>query len=140
MLHGLQIFSEYVPYTLLIETIPTRFCSLTCRKQKFFQSKILQEGLCVTISSCHFLSFMSDFCPLLNVYFSGVQISRWLHLSNSFWGTPIRCNLLRKRIDQKNVLLQQQISELLQIPRYSEKGVENNDGENQPTRSVLLFK
>ena len=94
--------------------------SLTCRKQKFFQSKILQEGLCVTISSCH-LSFMSDFCPLLNVYFSGVQMSRWLHLSNSFWGTPIRCDLFRKRIDQKNVLLQQQISELYYLFQWSVK-------------------
>ena len=29
-----KVCSEYVLYTLLIETISTRFCWLTCRKQK----------------------------------------------------------------------------------------------------------
>ena len=31
-------FSEYVLSTLLVETIPTNFCSLICGKQKLVQS------------------------------------------------------------------------------------------------------
>ena len=51
---GLLISSEYVLYTFLVEAIPTRFCWLSCRKQKLVRSKILQQGLFVLISSCHF--------------------------------------------------------------------------------------
>ena len=38
-----------VIYTLLVETIPTRFYWLTCRKQKLVQSKPLQQRLFVLI-------------------------------------------------------------------------------------------
>ena len=48
------IWSEYVLDTLLVDTILTHFCWLTSRKQKLVQSKILQQGLFVLISSCYF--------------------------------------------------------------------------------------
>ena len=40
---------EYVLY-IPVETIPRRFCWLTCRKQKLAQRKTLQQGLFVLIS------------------------------------------------------------------------------------------
>ena len=46
---GLQIFFEYCLYTLLVETIPTRFYWLICTKLKLFQSKTLQKKLFVLI-------------------------------------------------------------------------------------------
>ena len=36
------------------------------------------------------------------VYFSNLEVNRWLHLSTSLWGNPLCCDLLSKRIDQKN--------------------------------------
>ena len=63
--------SEYVIYTLLVETIPTRLYWLTCRKQKFVQSKALKERLFVLI-----LGFWhSRQCPLLNVHFNDMEIN-----------------------------------------------------------------
>ena len=44
------------------------------------------------------------FCLLLNVHFNMVQINRWLYLSSSPWGSPVRCDLFWKRIDPKNFL------------------------------------
>ena len=44
---GLHIWSEFVIYILLVETIPTSFYWLTCRKQKLVQSKALQQRLFV---------------------------------------------------------------------------------------------
>ena len=40
---ALYVCSEYI--ILLVKTIPTRFCWLSCRKQKLVQSKTLQQGL-----------------------------------------------------------------------------------------------
>ena len=33
------------------------------------------------------------FCPLLNVYFNDMQITRWLYLSSSLYGIPLRWDL-----------------------------------------------
>ena len=44
----LEICSEYI--ILLVESIPTCFCWLTCRKQKLVQSKTLQQVLFVLTS------------------------------------------------------------------------------------------
>ena len=59
--------------------------------------------------------FVQCFYPIHNVYFNDVQISRSIHLSSSLWGISLRCDLFRKRIDQTNFLLQQQITELYQL-------------------------
>ena len=47
------------------------------KTKKLVQSKLLQQGLFVLISSCH---SRQVFCPLLNVYFNVMQIKRWPHL------------------------------------------------------------
>ena len=41
----MQIWSEYVLYILLVETIPTSFCWLECRKRKLVQNGTLQQEL-----------------------------------------------------------------------------------------------
>ena len=70
---GLQIWSEYFIYTLLVQSIWTRFYWLTCRKQKLVQSKPLRLW-----------QWRQGFCPLLlNVYFNDMQINAWLYLSCS---------------------------------------------------------
>ena len=43
----LYVCAEHVLYILLIETTPTHFCWLTCRKQKLVQSKTSLQGLFV---------------------------------------------------------------------------------------------
>ena len=91
----------------LVKTIPTRFRWLTRRKQKNVQSTILQQGQLILVFT---LWLKTGFCPLFNVYFNGVQRNRWLYLSSILWGIPLCCDLFRKRIDQKNLLLQQRIT------------------------------
>ena len=34
---------------------------------------------------------------------TGFCINMQLYLSSSLWGNPLRCDLYRKRIDQKNI-------------------------------------
>ena len=53
--------------------------------------------------------------PLLNVYFNGMKINRWLHLSSCLLGIPLYRDVFRKRTDQENFLLQQQVTELCQL-------------------------
>ena len=52
-------FVEYVLYTLLVETIVSRVCWLTCRKQKPVQSKIMQQRLFMSMSYVSLDSFLS---------------------------------------------------------------------------------
>ena len=71
-------------------------------------------------SKCHLFRYshviLEWFCPLLNVYFNDMKINRWrLHLSASRWGIPLRCNLFRKRIDQKKFFLWQPRIEFYQL-------------------------
>ena len=47
-----------------------------------------------------------------HAYFNNLQIFRWLHLSISLLGIPLCCDLLSRRIDQKNFPLWQQLTEL----------------------------
>ena len=49
MVYTKKIMLEYVIYILLVETIPTRFHWLICRKQKLVQSKTVQLRLFVLI-------------------------------------------------------------------------------------------
>ena len=86
-------------------------------------------GICAKL--CLNLSFESDwyFCninesgwfwkglvnvsfALLDVYFTDMQINKWLHLSISLFKIPPRCDFFRRRIDQKNFLSKQQETEL----------------------------
>ena len=71
---------EYVLDILLVETVPTRFCWLTCRKQKLVDSKTLQERL---FACCQDFDSLGRFLSILNVYLTDMQINRWLHLSRS---------------------------------------------------------
>ena len=65
-----------VIYTLLVETIPTRFYWLTCRKQKLVQSKPLQQRLFVLILGfwqcrqvfVHYLMSILMICKLTRGY------------------------------------------------------------------------
>ena len=79
-----------------------------------------------------------------------MQIKRWLHLPRSLWGILLRYNLFRKRIDQKNFLLSQQISwTVLAVPRSVKYFFAPNskflrksgeEKKERQLRSVLLFK
>ena len=40
-----------------------------------------------------------------------MQIKEWLHLSTSLLGIPLRCDLFKKRRDQKKLFLWQQLTE-----------------------------
>ena len=85
----LQIYSEDVVYTLFLETIPTRFCWLNCRKQKLVQSiNIVARTICSGIVT----SLSTGFCSILNVYFNDTQLYRWLwlvHKKNSLDKFPV---------------------------------------------------
>ena len=60
---------------------PNTFCSLTCRKQKFVQSNILQQR-----AFCSDIKIVTGFCLLLNVHFNKMQIDSWKnYLSRSLW-------------------------------------------------------
>ena len=73
---------------------------------------------------------------------SRIKFKEMANLSSSIRGILFRCDLFRKRMDQKNFLLQQQITELyqqfdglyniflLRIPLYSGKVVEKKKMEN----------
>ena len=61
------------------------------------------------------MPFLTGFCPLHDVCFNDIQISRWPHLSSSPWGVPLYSDLARKRTDQKNYLLYQQTTSLCSI-------------------------
>ena len=95
----MQIWSEYVLYILLVETIPTRFFDSPSDHKNLPKVKTLPQGLFVLTAG--FWQFRQVFVPLLNVYFNNFQINEWLHLSSSFWGIPLRCDLFRKITDQK---------------------------------------
>ena len=71
---------------------------LTCKKQKLTQGKILQQGLLVLILLCPSRQVF------VNIYSNDMQINKWLRLSISLWGIPLRCDLFG-RIDQTNFLL-----------------------------------
>ena len=64
--------------------------------QKHVQSKILKREPLVTISSCHFRQVSAHYLMSILMY------------ANK--GIPLRCELFRKRIDQKNFLLWQQLT------------------------------
>ena len=92
-----------VIYTLLVETIPTRFYWLTCRKQKLVQSKSLEQRLFVLILGfwqcrqvfVHYLMSILMICKLTRGYIYQVASSEF----------PLfRCNLFWKRIDPKTFL------------------------------------
>ena len=63
--------------------------------------------LLVPISPC---LFGQAFDYYVNKY--DTQIKRWLRLSTSLWGIPLRCDLFRKRVDPKNFFLWQELLEL----------------------------
>ena len=77
LLKRVELFYS-VFYTLLVETIPTRFYWLNCRNQKLAQSKTLEQRLFVL--KLGFWQCKQDFCR--NVYFNDIQINMWLHLSS----------------------------------------------------------
>ena len=111
------------------------FLLINRRKLKLFLRKHCIEGYFFWY---HDIESLDRFLSLLNIYFSDVQINRWLYLSRSLWGIPLRCDLFRKGIDPKNFLLLQQTTELTVLavrrsvryflpvvfPRYSGKVVE----------------
>ena len=72
-----------------------------CRKRNLLY--IAEGAIC---SDIRFLTVWTGFCLLVNFYLNTVQINRWLNLSGSFWGIPLRRDLFRKRKDQNNFLLQ----------------------------------
>ena len=39
--------------------------------------------------------------------------NKQIHLSTNRWGIPLRCDLFNERIDQKNFLLWQQLTEIV---------------------------
>ena len=104
-----------------------------------------------TICSDIVMSLQTGFCPLLNVWFNDMQTNTWLDLSTSLLGIPLRCNLFRKRIDQKNFLLWQQLTELcqlfdglqnnflLRIPQYSGKVLTREENKWQGNYKALCF-
>ena len=51
-----------------------------------------------------------------------MQINRWLYLSSSIWGIPLRCDLSKKGIDQNHLFLLQKITELYKLVH----GLQNN--------------
>ena len=55
----------------------------------------MQQGLFVLISG--FWQAWTGFCPLLNVCFSDMQISSWLHSSSNLWWIPLCWDLFRKK-------------------------------------------
>ena len=124
---------EYVLDILLVETVPTRFCWLTCRKQKLVDSKTLQERL---FACCQDFDSLGRFLSILNVYLTDMQINRWLHLSRSLWGNRFRRDIFRRKnrhekwsfIATNNWILAVRRSLeyifSLQIHRYSGKVVE----------------
>ena len=57
-----------------------------------------------------------------------MQINRWAHLSTSPWEILFCCSLFRERIDQKNFLLCQQITELYSLF----DGLKNSFGSELP--------
>ena len=133
-----------------VETIPTRFCWLTCRKQKAVQSEISQRELFVPISR------FWQFGQVSVYYFMSILITCkcWsLHLSSGLRGVPLHCDLLRKRIDfKKDIVLNNWIVLAVilckknfshRISRYSWKKydtkAEAQDGEKQ-LQNLMLFK
>ena len=65
---GQCIYSVY--YLLVISRNNSNtFLLIDLQKTKLFQSKILKEGL--------FLTDLTGFCPLPDVYFNNMQLSRW---------------------------------------------------------------
>ena len=82
---------------LASRNIPTRFGWLTSRNLKLVKCKILQQ---VLFCSDMIMSFYKGFCQLLNY----MQINRWLHLLSNFCRIPLRCDLFRRRTDQKKLI------------------------------------
>ena len=69
-----------------------------CSKQKFVQSKMFQQGLFAPILTCH---FRQVFVHQIMSYFDVRKITRWLPLSTSRLGIPLRCDLFRKGMGQE---------------------------------------
>ena len=92
---------------------------------------------------CGHHAAQTGFCALLNVYFNDVLINRWVHLSSSLWGIPLRYNLFRKRLDQKKFL----VSFLMvcniffcsECPRYSRKVVQKKNIEKINKSKAFCF-
>ena len=82
------------------------FLLINLQKTKTSQSKMLQQGLFVLVSSRHFRQVFVS-CLMFNV----MQINWWLDLSSSLWEIRLCCYLFRKRMDQKNFLFYQEITE-----------------------------
>ena len=95
-------YLQNVTCILLVETIPTRFCWLTFRKENLGQSKALLQRLLILISG--FWQRRKFFLLLLNDCFDDIQINRWLYLSSNLLEIPLCCDLFWKRIDQQNSL------------------------------------
>ena len=91
----MRIWLEYVIYKLSVETIPTCFRWLTCRKQELVQSKNCSDSL---DDSLYRQVILDSLGPLLNVYFNDMQIKRWLRLSSSLRNSP-----LPRLVQKKNV-------------------------------------
>ena len=106
MVYTKKIMLEYVIYILLVETIPTRFHWLTCRKQKLVQSKTVQLRLFVLI-----LGFWQWWQVFVHYLMSVLMIWKWKRgykqtrgLSSSLYEIPLCCDLFWKRIGSKNSL------------------------------------
>ena len=94
----MRIWLEYVIYKLSVETIPTCFRWLTCRKQELVQSKNCSDSL---DDSLYRQVILDSLGPLLNVYFNDMQIKRWLRLSSSLRNSPLPATCSEKECTRK---------------------------------------
>ena len=69
-------------------------------------------------------------------YFSDMQINSWLYLSSSLWGISLRCDLFRRRIEQKNVL-PVKFFFLFRITQYSGKIRQKKEKQAETKRYAL---
>ena len=65
----------YILYQLLIETIPTYFYWLICRKQNLFKVKYWRKDFFFLISG--FWQILTGCCLPPDFYFNNMQINRW---------------------------------------------------------------
>ena len=89
----------------------TRFCWLTCRRQKLVQSKILQQGLFVLVSPCHFRQALPNTYCLI-YWYANEQVATFIKQSLEKSHLPWLVQKMNKR---EKFLWQQQITEFYKL-------------------------
>ena len=94
--YGLQIWAEYVLYIYWYKPFQHVFGDQHGESKNLkynIKQNISGRAIC---SDMKILTIQTGFCPLLNVFFTDLQINRWLHLSSSYlW------NFLSRRLTQQ---------------------------------------